>query len=41
VVRPDGTVRVEAEQSGPADDPEAVGRRVAEALLALGAKKLF
>src|SRR5262249_33362217 len=29
VVRPDGTRRAEAELSGPADDPEALGRRVA------------
>jgi hydroxymethylbilane synthase len=41
VVRPDGGQRVEAQQSGPADDPEAIGRRVAEELLAQGAGKLF
>jgi hydroxymethylbilane synthase len=41
VVRPDGRERVEAVGSGPADQPEAVGRRVAEALLASGAGKLF
>jgi len=37
VVRPDGTQRVEAELTGPADDPEGLGRRVAEKLLAGGA----
>jgi hydroxymethylbilane synthase len=41
VLRPDGTGRVEAELSGPADDPEALGRRVAEDLLARGARQLF
>jgi hydroxymethylbilane synthase len=41
VVRPDGSERVEAELSGPADDPEALGRRVAEELLARGAGRLF
>jgi hydroxymethylbilane synthase len=41
VVRPDGTRRIEAEQSGPADDPEAVGRGVADELLARGAGELF
>jgi hydroxymethylbilane synthase len=41
VVRPDGTRRVEAEQSGPADDAEGIGRRVAEELLGRGAGKLF
>jgi hydroxymethylbilane synthase len=41
VVRPDGTQRIEAELSGPADDPETVGRRVAEELLARGAGHLF
>jgi hydroxymethylbilane synthase len=41
VLRPDGTRRVEAELSGPADDPEALGRRVAEDLLARGARQMF
>jgi hydroxymethylbilane synthase len=41
VVRPDGTDRVEAEQCGPADDAEGIGRRVAEELLGRGAGKLF
>jgi hydroxymethylbilane synthase len=41
VVRPDGGERVEAEGSGPAHDPETVGRRVAETLLAHGARHLF
>jgi hydroxymethylbilane synthase len=41
VVRPDGTQRIEAELSGSADDPEAVGRRVAEELLARGARQMF
>ena len=41
VVRPDGTQRIEAELSGPADAPEAVGRRVAEELLARGARQMF
>jgi hydroxymethylbilane synthase len=41
VVKPDGTRRVEAEQSGPADDPEALGRRVADDLLSRGARELF
>ena len=41
VVRPDGTQRIEAEGSGPVDDPEAVGRQVAQELLAHGAGKLF
>ena len=31
----------EAEQSGPADDAEGIGRRVAEELLGRGAGKLF
>ena len=34
VVRPDGSERIEAEGSGPAADPEGIGRRVAEELLA-------
>jgi hydroxymethylbilane synthase len=41
VVRPDGGARVEAEGSGPAGQPESVGRRVAEELLARGAAKMF
>jgi hydroxymethylbilane synthase len=41
VVRPDGGERIEAEGSGAATDPEAVGRRVAEELLARGAGSLF
>jgi hydroxymethylbilane synthase len=41
VVRPDGGARVEAESGGPADQPENVGRLVAEELLARGAGKLF
>ncbi len=41
VVRPDGTERIEAEGSGPADDPEVVGRGVAEKLLAGGAGRLL
>jgi hydroxymethylbilane synthase len=41
VLRPDGTRRVEAELSGPADDPEAVGRRVAAELLARGAGEML
>jgi hydroxymethylbilane synthase len=41
VVRPDGGARVETEGSGPADQPESVGRRVAEELLARGAGGLF
>jgi hydroxymethylbilane synthase len=41
VVRPDGGERIEAAGSGPADQPEGVGRRVAEELLARGAGALF
>jgi hydroxymethylbilane synthase len=41
VLPPDGTRRVEAEASGPSDQPEALGRRVAEALLARGAGELL
>ncbi len=41
VLPPDGTRRVEAEAAGPADQPEALGRRVAEALLARGAAELL
>jgi hydroxymethylbilane synthase len=41
VVRPDGGQRIEAQESGPANDPEAIGRRAAESLLARGAGKLF
>jgi hydroxymethylbilane synthase len=41
VVRPDGSERVEAEGSGAADQPESVGRRVAEELLARGAGGFF
>jgi hydroxymethylbilane synthase len=41
VLPPDGTRRVEAEAAGQADQPEALGRRVAEALLARGAAELL
>jgi hydroxymethylbilane synthase len=41
VLPPDGTRRVEAEAAGPADQPEALGRRVAEMLLARGAAELL
>jgi hydroxymethylbilane synthase len=41
VVSPDGRRRVEAAASGSADDPEAVGRRVADLLLAREAGQLF
>ena len=41
VLPPDGTRRVGAEAAGPADQPEALGRRVAEALLARGAAELL
>ncbi len=41
VVRPDGARRVEAEQTGPADDAEGIGRRLAEVLLARGAGDLL
>jgi hydroxymethylbilane synthase len=41
VLPPDGARRVEASESGPASEPEALGRRVAEALLAGGARELL
>jgi hydroxymethylbilane synthase len=41
VVRPDGGRRVEAEQSGPADNPEVLGQRVAAELLSCGAGDLL
>jgi hydroxymethylbilane synthase len=41
VLPPDGTRRVEADASGLADQPEALGRRVAELLLARGARELL
>ncbi len=41
VLPPDGTRCVEAEAAGPADQPEELGRRVAEALLARGAAELL
>jgi hydroxymethylbilane synthase len=41
VLPPDGTARVAAEESGPAEEPEAVGGRLAEALLAAGARELL
>jgi hydroxymethylbilane synthase len=41
VLPPDGSARVAAEESGPADDAEAVGARLAAALLAAGARELL
>jgi hydroxymethylbilane synthase len=41
VLPPDGTARVAAEESGPAEESEAVGGRLAEALLAAGARELL
>jgi hydroxymethylbilane synthase len=41
VLPPDGTRRVKADASGLADQPEALGRRVAELLLARGARELL
>jgi hydroxymethylbilane synthase len=41
VVSPHGDRRIEAELSGPADDPESLGRRVAGELLAHQAGRLF
>ena len=41
VLPPDGSARVAGEDAGPAADAEAVGRRLAEALLAQGARKLL
>jgi hydroxymethylbilane synthase len=41
VVNQDGARRIEAELSGPADDPERLGRRVADELLAHHAGRLF
>jgi hydroxymethylbilane synthase len=41
VVGPDGTRRIEASGRGSAADAEGVGRRVAEELLARGAREMF
>jgi hydroxymethylbilane synthase len=41
VLSPNGRERVEAEGSGPADQPEDVGQHLADALLAQGAAKLL
>jgi hydroxymethylbilane synthase len=41
VLPPDGQKRVAGERSGPAADPEAVGRRLAEELLAQGAAEFL
>jgi hydroxymethylbilane synthase len=41
VLPPDGTRRVEVEAAGVAERPEALGQRVAEALLARGARELL
>jgi hydroxymethylbilane synthase len=41
VLPPDGRARVAGEDAGPAADAEAVGRRLAEALLARGARELL
>ena len=41
VLAPDGSARVDAAQSGPIGDPEGLGRRVAAALLGLGAGRLL
>ncbi|MBN2023100.1 MAG: hydroxymethylbilane synthase [Pirellulales bacterium] len=41
VLSPDGARRLDAARLGPVDDPEALGRRVAEALLAQGAGELI
>ncbi|HXG12465.1 MAG TPA: hydroxymethylbilane synthase [Gemmataceae bacterium] len=41
VLSPDGTQRVGGEISGPADDPEAVGQKLAGMLLAQGARQLL
>lgn len=40
VLSPDGKEALEGERSGPASDPDAVGRSLAEDLLALGASRL-
>lgn len=41
VLPPDGTRRVEAEMTGPIDQPEALGERLAHDLLAHGARELL
>ncbi len=41
VIAPDGRARVEGQASGPADEPEALGQRLAEDLLARGARDLL
>lgn len=41
VLDPDGRERIEASDAGPADDPEGLGRQVAEALRRLGADRLL
>lgn len=41
VLDPDGRSRLDAADSGPADEPEALGRRVAQALRELGAERLL
>ncbi len=41
VLPPDGSARVGGEEAGPADDAEAVGDRLAAALLASGARELL
>ncbi|MFL5242138.1 MAG: hydroxymethylbilane synthase [Gemmataceae bacterium] len=41
VLRPDGSKRIEAEQSGNVQDPDHLGRQLADRLLASGAGKLL
>lgn len=41
VLPPDGTQRIADEMSGPADEAESLGRRLADALLARGARELL
>ena len=41
VLDPDGRERVAASSTGPIDDPDALGRRVAEALRGQGADRLL
>jgi hydroxymethylbilane synthase len=41
VLDPDGRERIEALATGPIDDPDAIGRRVAEILKGQGADRLL
>jgi hydroxymethylbilane synthase len=41
VLQPDGAQRIEGTLSGPADDPEHLGQRLADELATAGARQLL